>query len=89
MGVPFGAAEPLPGVAYTGTMSTADIYPTHVGIGGIRTQDRAIPAFADATAAAHQRAFDVASMPAGLFNSPAGWFALILAGLIVATWVHK
>jgi len=89
MAVPFGSAEPLPGIAYTGTMSTADIYPTHVGIGGIRTQDRALPAFADAVAQGQQRAYNVASVPAGLFNSVPGWLVLILLGLIAATWIHK
>ena len=39
---------PLPGGVYAeGPMSTADIYPTHSGIGGLTTQDRALPAFAD------------------------------------------
>jgi len=89
MAVLVGQNDPLPGIAYTGTMSTADIYPTHAGIGGIRTQDRALPAFGDATAAAQQRAIDLASTPQGLFNTPAGWVVLLILGLIVATWYYR
>ena len=38
---------PLPGGVYAGTMAVADIYPSHVGIGGIGTQGRSLPAFAE------------------------------------------
>jgi hypothetical protein len=85
----FGQLEPLPGVAYTGTMSTADIYPDHVGIGGIRTQDRALPAFGDATAAAAQRSLDVANVQRGLLGTPSGWIVVLILGLIVAAWYYK
>jgi hypothetical protein len=79
---------PLPGVAYPGgTMAIADLYPTHVGIGGVTTQDRALPAFAEATEAAAGRAGSLAN-PEGLLGTPAGYLALILAGLVVAAWLY-
>jgi hypothetical protein len=80
---------PLPGVAYTGTMSTADIYPDHVGIGGVRTQDRALPAFGEATAAAAQASLDIGNMPRGLLGTPAGWIVVLILGLVVAAWYYK
>lgn len=85
-GAPFGSAEPLPGIAYAASMSTADIYPSHVGIGGIRTQDRAIPAFAEASVAQAGHAIARANLPAGLFNTPAGWILLLILGLLAARW---
>lgn len=82
-----GQLEPLPGVSYQPTMSSSDIYPTHVGIGGIRTQDRAIPAFAEATMAAHGEAIATAGLPAGLFNTPSGWL-IVLFVVIAAVAIH-
>lgn len=80
---------PLPGAAYPeGTMAVADIYPTHVGIGGITTQDRALPAFAEAAHASASRA-GAASDPLGLLGSPAGYLALLLIGLVVAAWLYR
>lgn len=85
-GAPFGSLEPLPGIAYAASMSTADIYPSHVGIGGIRTQDRAIPAFAEASVAAANSAVSRANLPAGLFNTPAGWIVVLILVLLGVRW---
>jgi hypothetical protein len=84
-----GDRGPLPGVAYVGTMSTADIYPDHVGIGGVRTQDRALPAFGEATAAATQASLDIANVQRGLLGTPSGWIVVLILGLIVAAWYYK
>ena len=90
MGVPLGALEPLPGGVYTGTMSSADIYPTHVGIGGVRTQDRALPAYADSVAQAQSRALSAGQLERGLLGTPAGWLFLIILGVfVVGPWVLK
>ncbi len=82
-GAPMGSLEPLPGISYNASMSTADIYPTHIGIGGIRTQDRAIPAFAEASVAQAGNAVARANLGAGLFSSPAGWIVVLIVGLLV------
>ena len=90
MGVPLGALEPLPGGVYTGTMSSADIYPTHVGIGGVRTQDRALPAYADSVVQAQSRATSAGQLERGLLGTPAGWLFLIILGVfVVGPWVLK
>lgn len=82
-----GQAAPLPGVAYpTGTMSSADIYPTHVGIGGITTQDRALPAFAEASAAAARPGGQIEQ---GLLGQPAGYLFLAILAILVLTWVRR
>lgn len=79
----------LPGVLYPeGTMAIADLYPTHVGIGGVTTQNRALPAFAEATSAAANRAGSL-SNPEGLIGSPAGYLALILGALVVGSWLIR
>lgn len=84
-----GQLEPLPGGVYTGTMSSADIYPTHVGIGGIRTQDRALPAYADSVVQAQDAAIATSQLHRGLLGTPAGWLFVLVAGLIVGSWVLK
>jgi len=85
-----GELEPLPSGVYTGTMSSADIYPTHVGIGGIRTQDRALPAYADSVVQVRERAHAVGQLPGGLLGTPAGWLFLIVLGLfVIGPWVMK
>lgn len=78
MGAVLGQWEPLPGGMYHGTMATADIYPTTAPgvIGGIRTQDRALPAFGEAAVTAHNNALGAGNIPSGLFSSPAGWAAI-------------
>lgn len=86
MAAALGQLEPLPGGLYTGTMASADIYPTHVGIGGIRTQDRALPAFGDAVAAAQDRAMNVGQLHKGLLGTPTGWLVIMLVGLIAYAW---
>lgn len=83
-----GALEPLPGVAYTPTMQTADIYPAVLGIGGIRTQDYTIPVFSEAVVATHQDAMSTAAMPANLFSSPAGWLLVLVLGLAALVVYH-
>jgi hypothetical protein len=83
-----GQLEPLPGVAYTPTMQSSDIYPAVMGIGGIRTQDYTIPVFAEGIVAAHQSALGTAALPAGLFNSPAGWMIVLLAALAGLVLYH-
>lgn len=85
-GAPFGSLEPLPGIGYSPSMSTSDIYPDHVGIGGVRTQDRAIPAYAEASVSAAHNGLARANLPAGLFNTPAGWIVLLILALLAARW---
>jgi 6-phosphofructokinase len=82
---------PLPGVGYPiGTMAIADIYPTHVGIGGITTQDRALPAFADATADAAARSLTRTGLvESDLMGQPAGYLVLLLLALVALAWVLK
>jgi len=89
MSATLGQLEPLPGGVYQGTMSSADIYPSHVGIGGIRTQDRALPAYADSVAQAQAAAIDAGQIHRGLLGTPAGWLFLIVLGLLVGAWYIK
>lgn len=84
-----GQLEPLPSGVYSGTMSSADIYPTHRGIGGVRTQDRALPAYGEATVQAAQRSIMVGQLDKGLLGTPAGWLVLILIGLVAGAWLIK
>lgn len=84
-----GSLEPLPGGMYSGTMAQADIYPTVVGIGGIRTQDRALPAFGESMAQAHDRALAVGSLHQGILGTPAGWFVIILVAVVIGAWYIK
>lgn len=81
---------PLPGGVYApGTMAIADIYPTHVGIGGITTQQRALPAFADEMAASQAGSITRTGLDHELLGQPAGYLILIGLGLVVAAWVIK
>lgn len=82
---------PLPGAIYpAGTMAIADIYPTHVGIGGITTQDRALPAFADAAIAAGETSLTRTGLVEGdLLGQPAGYLVLAILGLVALAWVMK
>lgn len=83
-----GDRGPLPGVSYgAGTMSSSDIYPTHVGIGGITTQDRALPAFAEAAGRRQATTVSTANLE-GLIGTPAGYLAVLLAGLGFLAWRH-
>lgn len=78
-----GQLEPLPGAAYYGTMSTADIYPTTAPgvIGGIRTQDRALPAFGEAAVTAANRAAGVGQLPGSLL-SHRGMAIIVLVAIL-------
>lgn len=77
---------PLPGVIYPpGTMSAADIYPTHAGIGGITTQNRALPAFADSVQ--QQVQATTAGQAVGMLGTPAGYLVLLALALVVGAWV--
>lgn len=82
---------PLPGVVYPqGTMSVADIYPSHVGIGGITTQDRALPAFAAATASAQETSLTRTGLvESDLLSQPAGYLVAIVLGLVALAWILK
>lgn len=81
---------PLPGSSIPqGTMSTADLYPTHSGIGGITTQDRALPAFADAMAARQATSVTRTGLDNELLGEPAGYLILAILGLLVGGWVLK
>ena len=80
--MPSARLEPLPGVAYGGTMQTSDIYPAILGIGGVRTQDYTIPVFSERVVARQSEAIEsAATIGGGLFNTPAGWLTLLLLGL--------
>jgi hypothetical protein len=81
---------PLPGGIYApGTMSVVDIYPTHQGIGGISTQDRALPAFGEAVTDRMNRSVTRTDIESDLLGQPAGYFVLLLLGLAVGAWVIK
>jgi hypothetical protein len=81
---------PLPGVAYPiGTMSIADIYPTHVGIGLWTTQDVTIPAFAEAKAAGQATSVTRTGIEADLMGQPAGWLLLGVLVLLLAAWAVR
>lgn len=78
---------PIPGALYApGTMAYADIYPTHVAVGGVTTQERGLPAFAEETGKAMTRAVSLGSAESGLIGTPAGWLLIILVGLGAAAW---
>jgi len=78
---------PLPTGVYTGTMGYADLYPSHVGIGGVTTQDRALPAYADETALAAVRSATVGQLDRGLLGTPVGWLVILWLVLIAGAWV--
>jgi hypothetical protein len=81
---------PLPLGVYSGTLSVADVYPSHRGIGGIGTQDRALPAFAERQIAAAESSTALgAPMESSLIGQPAGWLLLAIAALLVAGLVMK
>lgn len=81
---------PLPGGVYGSTMSVADIYPQHAGIGGIRTQDRTLPAFAEATIAQASNTVGWGKpLEDALMGQPAGWLALGVIALLVIAWVRQ
>jgi hypothetical protein len=86
-----GQLQPLPSAVYgAGTMSIADIYPAHIGIGGIRSSDWSIPAFAEARAAAHARALNLGAAPEQFTHlTPAGWLAAAIVFLVVGSWVIR
>lgn len=89
-GVP-GQLVPLPGASYgVGTMSTADLYPSHVGIGGIRSSEWSIPAFSEASAQARAQAHAIGDVPRQVnIKTPAGWLALFLVILALGSIVIR
>jgi hypothetical protein len=86
-----GQLVPIPGARYgVGTMSTADLYPSHVGIGGIRSSDWSIPAFADRMMEAREAAHAIGDAPRQVnLTTPAGWLALFLVVLAVGSLVIR
>lgn len=86
---PIDDNAPLPSGPPSGTMSTADIYPTHSGIGGITTQDRALPAFADAVANKQQTSVTRTGLDHELLGQPAGYLFLGIVALVVGAWVIR
>jgi hypothetical protein len=85
-----GRYGPLPAGVYTGTMSAADVYPDYKSEVGLwSTQDMAIPANAEAWAEARARADNLGAAPQQLIGSPAGWLALAVLIVLVATWVVR
>ena len=82
---------PLPGGTYpSGTMAIADLYPAHKGIGGIGTQDLALPAFAERQISLAENTVGLgAPMESALIGQPAGWVVLALLAILVATYVVK
>ncbi len=83
-------AMPLPGGVYGSTMSVSDIYAHHVGIGGIRTQDRTLPAFAEAQIAQAANTVGFGKpLEDALMAQPAGWLALAIIALLVLAWMHR
>jgi hypothetical protein len=86
-----GQLVPIPGARYGyGTMSTADLYPSHVGIGGVRSSDWSIPAFADEQMAAREAAHAIGDAPRQVnLKTPAGWLALFLVILAVGSVVIR
>ncbi len=81
---------PLPGGVYAGTMSVADIYPAHLGTGGIGTQDRSLPAFAERQLAAADAATQLgAPLEGQLIGQPAGWMVLAILALVALAWWMK
>jgi hypothetical protein len=81
---------PLPGVAYGSTMTTADIYPAVLGVGGIRSRDYTIPVYAERVVGRQAEAIETAAtVGAGLFDTPAGWLTLILLALGALVLYHS
>lgn len=83
-----GQLGPLPSAVYgSSTMTAADLYPAHVGIGGIRSSDWSIPAFGERMAAAQSRATAIgAAEDQVTLRTPAGWLAFGIVTLIVLSW---
>lgn len=86
-----GQLIPLPGARYgQGTMSTADIYPAVVGIGGIRSSTWSIPVFAEAAMDARERAHAIGDAPRQVnLTTPAGWLAAFLVILVIGSLVIR
>lgn len=89
-GVP-GQLAPIPGAQYgLGTMSVADIYPAHMGIGGIRSSEWSIPAFAEAAVVARTRALNTAGAEQHVnLSTPAGWLAIGVVVLVAGSWLIR
>lgn len=85
MAAQVGQLGPLPSGVYTGTMSEADIYPNHVGLSGLTTPDRTLPAYGELTAAAARPG---KALEHALLGTPAGYLALALLALAALAWYH-
>ena len=79
-----GQLEPLPGGVYAGTIMQADVYPQVRGIGGITTQDRALPAYGEATVRA--AANPVTTPISQHLGKPAGWLLVALVAVAYLAW---
>lgn len=86
-----GQLVPLPGASYgVGTMSSADIYPHVVGIGGIRSSEWSIPAFSEAAMSARAQAHAIGDVPRQVnLTTPAGWLAAGIIVLMLGSWVIR
>lgn len=81
---------PVPGsMLAEGTILMADVYPSHAGIGGINTQELALPAFAEERFAVAERAATLGGVEKNLAGTPAGWFALALVVLLILAWLYR
>lgn len=78
---------PLPGVAYPiGTLSVADIYPTHAAVGAVPTQDRSLPGFVEQQAAQAAASVTRTGIEGDLMGQPAGWLFLAILALVILAW---
>lgn len=78
---------PLPGVAYPiGTLSVADIYPTHAAVGAVPTQDRSLPGFVEQAASVAASSVTRTGIESDLMGQPAGWLLLGLLVLVALAW---
>ena len=85
-----GRYGPLPAGQYSGTMSTADLYPDYVTEEGLwSTQDLSIPGNAEAVAEARARSDNLGAIGGNLLGKPAGWLALLVVMVLVAAWVVR
>jgi hypothetical protein len=78
---------PLPGVTYPiGTLTVADIYPTHALVGTPTTLERTVPARVEAAAAAASGSITRTGIEADLMGQPAGWLLVGILVLLALAW---